>query len=394
MKMIPAFYFDPDELARIAGEKGEAFRTAKPFQHVVLDEFLPQETSELLIHEFPGPDDIAWEVHGPGRSTWARDRNIDKLATFDETKFGAFTRHFMGQLNSATFLTFLETLTGTKGIIPDVSYSHCGMHSTGRGGRLMMHTDVNRHPHGGKMHQYLNLILYLNADWKEEYGGHLELWDRDRKPVHRILPSANRVVLFNTGTRSLHGHPHPLTCPPGRRRNSLAVYYYLRDRPTSEEYSGMQRSVHWVPATEEDRAYARERLAKGLEQLTRLEGRAVGVDKGLIPFDLPDGVADPRTGSVPLYFLKPGDLPDPQAFGAHHLPAALAEHGRTASEFLATYRPVALLGVTSMEALSEKRAITCLLDGEGEMYVVRGPAAPELFWVGYLDEILASIPKG
>jgi hypothetical protein len=393
MKLIPAFFFDPAELARVAERAGQAFRTAEPFQHVVLDGFLPAEAIELLIREFPGPDDIEWKMHGPGRTQWKREKDSAKLANDDETKFAPFTRHFMGQLNSGVFLAFLEQLTGVQGIIPDPTYGHCGMHSTGRGGRLMMHTDVNRHPHGCQMHQILNLILYLNPDWKEEYGGHLELWNRQRKPVKRILPIANRVVVFNTSTRSLHGHPHPLTCPPGRRRNSLAVYYYLRDRPASEDYEGMQRSVHWVPATEEDRAYAHERLVKAQGELSGLRGRAVGVTPAMIPFEVPRPLLDAATGLVPLYFLREEDVTDAQAFAAIHLPAALAQLGTNARQFFAAQRPFALLGVRSSAEVGAREAITCLLDAEGDVHVVRRPDDPELFWVGYLDEILASVPR-
>jgi Rps23 Pro-64 3,4-dihydroxylase Tpa1-like proline 4-hydroxylase len=79
----------------------------------------------------------------------------------------------------------------------------------------------------------LNLILYLNRDWPEEYGGHLELWDKELKSAHRkILPSANRCVIFNTDRNSPHGQPDPLTCPPDRGRQSLALYYY--DNPNEE----------------------------------------------------------------------------------------------------------------------------------------------------------------
>ncbi len=393
MKTIPAFYFDPEDLARRAAALRDSFQNARPFQHVVLEDFLPAEIMALLVREFPGPDDIAWDMHGPGRTQWTRDPRIAKLATSDETKFGAFTRHFMAQLNSATFVRFLEELTGIQEILPDVTYSHCGMHSTGPGGRLMMHTDVNRHPHGTKMHQILNLIVYLNEDWKDEYGGHLELWDQDRKPVQRYLPSANRAVLFNTGTKSLHGHPHPLTCPPGRRRNSLAVYYYLRDRPVSEEYSGMQRAVHWVAATQEDKAYARERGAKALAELQALQGRTIHVGVDMIPFALPPGLVDARSATVTLYFLRPEETRDVEAFGRTHLRAAIAHQGRSAAEFCAANRPVALLGATSARGPFPAEPFTCLLDADGEMHVARGAETPELFWVGYLDEVLASIPR-
>ena len=71
-----------------------------------------------------------------------------------------------------------------------------------------------------------NLLVYLNEDWPDEYGGHLELWDRRRGCVQRIAPLFNRTVLFLTDRQSLHGHPHPVTCPPERVRKSLALYYY------------------------------------------------------------------------------------------------------------------------------------------------------------------------
>jgi 2-oxoglutarate-Fe(II)-dependent oxygenase superfamily protein len=393
MQTIPAFYFDPAELARRAAAQGESFRTAKPFQHVVLEDFVPREVMALLVREFPKPDDIDWELHGPGRTEWTRDKRIAKLATSDETKFGAFTRHFMAQLNSATFLRFLEELTGIPELLPDVTYSHCGLHSTGPGGRLMMHTDVNRHPHGTKMHQILNLIVFLNEDWKEEYGGHLELWDTLRKPVHRYLPRANRAVLFNTGTNSLHGHPHPLTCPPDRRRNSLAVYYYLRDRPITPEYTGAQRAVHWVAATPEDEAYALERGTRARAELEPLRGHVVHLGTSVIPFPLPEGFADPRSSTVPLYFLQAHEVRDAGAFAARHARAAVASHGGSAEEFLAAQRPFALLGATSGTGPFAHEPFACLLDARGEMSVVRGADSPELFWVGYLDEIMARLPR-
>src|SRR5204862_7094734 len=78
----------------------------------------------------------------------------------------------------------------------------------------------------------LNLLLYMNPDWREEYGGHLEIWDREMKRCEkRILPIANRCVIFNTLDDSYHGHPHPLTCPEGMSRCAIATYYYTVDRP-------------------------------------------------------------------------------------------------------------------------------------------------------------------
>ena len=191
----------------------------------MLSDLLPQPLIDLLVSEFPKPDDIEWTQWGPGRTRSLPEGPQNKLGQSDEQYFGPFTRHFMAQLNSATFVSFLEKLTGIEGIIVDPSYNSCGLHSTGVGGRLMIHTDMNRHPHSGHvLHQVLNLILYLNPGWQDGWGGELELWTRDAKPDVRILPVANRAVLFATGTKSFHGHPNPVACPAGRRRNSIAVY--------------------------------------------------------------------------------------------------------------------------------------------------------------------------
>jgi hypothetical protein len=82
------------------------------------------------------------------------------------------------------------------------------------------------------------LLLYLNRDWKEEYGGNLELWTRDMsRCIKRVLPVFNRCVVFSTTDFSFHGHPDPLTCPEGRTRKSVAMYYYSNGRP-AEEISG------------------------------------------------------------------------------------------------------------------------------------------------------------
>jgi Rps23 Pro-64 3,4-dihydroxylase Tpa1-like proline 4-hydroxylase len=393
METIPAFYFDRDRLRSLADRLGPVFRSAQPFQHVVIDDFVPPEIADLLVEEFPGPEDSAWEVHGPGRTAAVGDRNVDKLATSDETRFGPFTRHFMGQLNSGTFIGFLERLSGTFGIIPDVTYNNCGMHSTGRGGRLMMHTDVNRHPLGLKMHQYLNLLLYLNPDWKDEYAGHLELWSHDRKPVHKIAPIKNRVVIFNTGTRSLHGHPVPLACPPGRRRNSLAVYYYLRDRPADETYAGSQRSVRWVPTMEADRTFARDALESGITRLDAAAGQVVGVGVDALPFAVPPELVDAASRTTPLYFLRPADVADRAAFAAVHLRAAIEQDGRGRDGFFAAYRPIAAVGVGSAGAPAKARAVVLLLDQGGEVFAVAGAGSADLLFVGYLDEMLSALGK-
>lgn len=220
------FYFDPVVLRARAQELRASYMSADPFPHIVIDDFLPPEVLEPILEEFPGPKDIKWE-------TFKNPAEV-KLASNQEPLLGPCTRHLLAQFNSQTMCEFLETLTGISGIIPDPWFWGGGLHQIQPGGFLKIHADFNKHKTLG-IDRRLNLLLYLNKDWKEEYGGHLELWDKQMQHcVKRVLPVFNRVVVFSTNDDSYHGHPVPLTCPPDRCRRSMALYYYTQGRPAEE----------------------------------------------------------------------------------------------------------------------------------------------------------------
>ncbi|MBV9123056.1 MAG: 2OG-Fe(II) oxygenase [Planctomycetes bacterium] len=220
------------ELAR---EHRPAYEAALPFPHVVLDDFLPVEVCEGLLEEFPEPSRIDWmrvERH-----------HSKKLATRGDGQFGKHTRFVMQQLNGAAFLEFLETLTGITGLIPDPYFEGGGLHQIQDGGYLKVHADFNWNKKLS-LDRRINFILYLNKDWREEYHGHLELWDRSMtRCVRKVLPIYNRCVIFNTTSWSYHGHPEKLACPPGRTRKSLALYYYSNGRPEGER--GEKHGTLW-----------------------------------------------------------------------------------------------------------------------------------------------------
>ncbi|HEV3457665.1 MAG TPA: 2OG-Fe(II) oxygenase, partial [Thermoanaerobaculia bacterium] len=100
----------------------------------------------------------------------------------------------------------------------------------------------------------LNLIVYLNKDWLPEYGGEIELWDRDmRRCAQRVLPVFNRTIVFNTTDTSFHGHPTPLACPDGRTRKSVSFYYYSNGRPAEERSAPHDTLFQETPDAEQRR---------------------------------------------------------------------------------------------------------------------------------------------
>jgi Rps23 Pro-64 3,4-dihydroxylase Tpa1-like proline 4-hydroxylase len=232
-------------LARMeeVGETGySSYINAKPFPHVVFDNFFDPALLEQILGEFPTPEAIRWQKFDNAQEI--------KLASSKEASFGPMTRLFMYHLNSMTFLNFLSRITGVKNLIPDPGFEGGGLHQILRGGKLGVHADFNKH-RDFNLDRRLNLLLYLNKDWREEYGGHLQLFDRGvTRCEAKVLPIFNRMMVFGTTDFTFHGHPDPLQCPEGMTRKSLALYYFSNGRP-AEEISG-EHSTIFVARDEKD----------------------------------------------------------------------------------------------------------------------------------------------
>ncbi len=209
----------------------ESYAKAEPFPHIVLNDFIPAEVCKDLLSEFPGPDELSFWKEPTNQHTVGKQ--VSKIK-FKDMAFGQQTRQWLYELNSGPFLEFLSKLSGIEGLIGDPFLAEGGFHNIKPGGFLDIHADFSRHDRLG-LERRLNLLCYLNVDWKEVYGGHICLYDKELKPIQKVLPVARRCVIFTTNETSFHGHPNPLTCPPDRTRKSFALYYYSATRPAGYE---------------------------------------------------------------------------------------------------------------------------------------------------------------
>ncbi len=210
-------------LLELAEKSAVDYRNAQPFPHIVIDDFLPAEVLDEVLREYPEPSELDWI-----RFDKAKEK---KLAFNEIADMPPVIREVLGFLNSAPTLRFLERLTGIQGLLSDPYYVGGGLHMIRGGGHLGVHVDFNKRE-GLDLDRRLNLLVYLNRDWREEWGGQLELWDAGMQhAVKRVAPLFNRCVVFSTTEESYHGHPDPLRCPADRARRSLATYYYTRGRP-------------------------------------------------------------------------------------------------------------------------------------------------------------------
>lgn len=243
-------------LARMAQDAEAArsrYLSAEPFPHVVLDNFFDPALLDRVLAEFPQPHAIRWQSFD--------NEHEKKLASAAEASFGPATRLLLYHLNSITFLEFLSRVTGIEHLIPDPSYEGGGLHQIERGGKLGVHSDFNKHGRYG-LDRRLNVLIYLNKAWREEYGGHLELWDRGMTRCEaRVLPLFNRLMIFGTTDFTYHGHPDALQCPEGMTRKSLALYYFTNGRPASE-VSGTHSTLFRPRNAADLRPTLRQRLRK------------------------------------------------------------------------------------------------------------------------------------
>src|SRR5215467_6799379 len=196
-----------------AGELSETYRQNVPTPHVQITKFLNPAAAVAAAEEFPHPDTRFWIQY--------KHYNENKVGLTKKELFPPLLRRLTDELNSRKFVRCLSGLTGVADLVPDPNLHGGGLHQCGRGGFLNLHTDFSTHYYNQSWRRQVNLILYLNPEWKLNWGGALEFWDRkSRACVAKYAPLLNHAVIFNTDNNALHGFPDRLQCPEYVSRKS------------------------------------------------------------------------------------------------------------------------------------------------------------------------------
>ena len=219
-----------------------SFQSAKPFRHLVIDDLLTSEFCGELADAFPGfrGDKAISELGTEGGK--AVHTNLPEL--------GDSYERFDHLIRSEEFLNLVGRWTGIPNLLYDPEYVGGGTHENRHGQELDPHVDFNYHPTTA-LHRRLNLILFLNREWDESWGGvldfHRDPWEPDTDQVRSVPPAFNRCVLFETNEYSWHGF-RQIALPEDKRhisRHSIAVYSYTRERAPEE--TAPDHSTVYVP---------------------------------------------------------------------------------------------------------------------------------------------------
>ena len=96
-------------------------------------------------------------------------------------------------------------------------------------------------------------MLYLNRDWRTEYGGCLDLKNNHTGEMRSIEPIENRMVIMLTKPHTIHGYK-AIQFPEGKMRISIASYaYVIADDKTNLPYA----STSWHPENRNRRVVSR-----------------------------------------------------------------------------------------------------------------------------------------
>lgn len=221
-------YISRDALKLLQEERKHKYSIQYPFPYIVIDNFL----NENVVNDIA---DIIERLDKTEATTKFIQKTKYEYNKYAFTNLSDKLEEVFAELNSPEFLEILEKLTGIVGLVSDKTMLGSGIHKTYDGGYLGIHTDFNMYTHPnpnfGKLDRRINLLIYMNPKWEEEYNGYLELRDKkDLSIAEFIRPILNRCVIFNTTNSSLHGHPIPLHLKDEvKSRNSIANYYYTKN---------------------------------------------------------------------------------------------------------------------------------------------------------------------
>lgn len=203
-----------------------------PFDHLVIDNFLPQSLAFSLSSEFPKYDSSKLHKY--------KNALEDKKATDNWLEFNKFTYLYFSIICSQEINLALSKKFKID-LIPDYGLHGGGQHIHSKKGNLNPHLDYAIHP---KLtyERRINLIYYLTDNYIPSDGGYLGFWENtiDNKPgnlIKEYAPKFNRCVIFNTSQNSWHGLSRIYNPKKNNFRKSLASYYLSKTRKNSRKHT-------------------------------------------------------------------------------------------------------------------------------------------------------------
>ena len=246
------------------------FDKAQPCNYIVLPDFLTEELATTLYENFPKIDSL---------NVKRKSLNENKSEDYHFERFHPAFSELRKVVSSKEMYQFMETVTGIKGLKTTDDSLGSGVHQGNNGSYVDVHIDVNYNP-AKKLWRRINLLIYLNKNWKPEYGGDLEIWDKEMKQCEATVPcDFNRAIIFLTDENSPHGY-RKIDVPEGETRKSFYTYYF------TEVGDGFNYSDSRFVSRPDDSAA--KKIATGIKEPLKIAAKKILNKLGVKSLDFQD----------------------------------------------------------------------------------------------------------
>lgn len=249
-----------DWINNIENVKNEFNNNTNPFNYVKIENFLNQDYIDIVEKNFPMNLDKWHKYSNPIEVKYAND-NINS--------FHKSIKDVFYILSSEELISIFRNITNIDNLEYDPYLHGAGLHAHPKYGRLNLHLDYEKHPILENKERRLNIILFLSKNWKKEWNGDNQLWDRNvEKCITKTYPIYNTAIIFKTNNESWHGMPDKVLCPENVFRKSLAYYYIspLTNKPSTSKYgddgSGYRTKAAFIKRPNDPNCKKMEKLYK------------------------------------------------------------------------------------------------------------------------------------
>jgi len=212
-------------------------KESNPINHWVFDKFIDYEIAFKLKEELNNlfhyrKDEFKFfDRNNSAMHEWYKYNQKDTPIAYN----------LISYLHSTEFVKWLEETTNLSGLIPDIHLHGAGYMRCGKGDSLKVHTDFNWND-DIKLNRVLTLVIYLNEDWKKEWNGDIQLWDKqNKKCIKQYFPNWGNAVIWEYNELGFHGHPNPINCSDGEYRDGFRLFYYTSNSTNENPH----RSLYW-----------------------------------------------------------------------------------------------------------------------------------------------------
>jgi hypothetical protein len=203
---------------------------AKPFPYLIIDNLCDASKLERMYSNIP-------ELSNKSRDYIFANNKFEKS---NYKELGTEFEELYNDLSSKRMNDFLSFIANEEVFVDPVNHGG-GLHQGKKNSFLDMHLDFNYHPLNKGWYRNMNLLLYLNKDWKPEYKGHLKLVDLRTEEEKELAVPFNRLIIQQTRAYTLHGYDMT-NFPDKVYRTSVATYAYTKHNLLIEK----PRTTDWV----------------------------------------------------------------------------------------------------------------------------------------------------